>query len=59
MGNRQTECAGQKAARFRGASVKGHVAGNDLEQQVLTRGHPGAFLEEAEVQRDVKRQVEL
>ena len=39
--------------------MKGQVKGNDLEQQVLTRGRLDDFLEEAEVHRDIKRQVEL
>lgn len=59
IGERQTECVGQKAARFRWATVKGQVDGNDLEQQVLTRRHLDGLLEEAEVQQDTKRQIEL
>lgn len=39
--------------------MKGQVGSNDLEQQVLARGHLDGLPEEAEVQRDIKRQVEL
>ena len=39
--------------------MKGQVGGNDLEQQVLARGHLDGLPEEVEVQRDIKRQVEL